>query len=64
MSNRVLREIELAARQAPQMYFAPIIGVVRGLREQYSALNKRYVVLERPSQKRRKDEAKNKTATS
>lgn len=37
--NRVLREIGLAAREAPRMYFAPVIGVVRGLRVQYETLN-------------------------
>lgn len=35
----LLAEIRKAAAEAPRMYFAPLIGAVRGIRSQYRALN-------------------------
>lgn len=35
----LLAEIRKAAAEAPRMYFAPLIGAVRGIRTQYRAIN-------------------------
>ncbi|KGM38696.1 hypothetical protein JY96_21205 [Aquabacterium sp. NJ1] len=34
-------EIRKAAAEAPAMYFAPLIGALRGIRAQYDALDRR-----------------------
>lgn len=35
----LLTEIRKAATEAPRMYFAPLIGAVRGIRSQYREIN-------------------------
>ena len=36
--NAILAEIVRAAKEAPALYFAPLIGAVRGIRQQYRLL--------------------------
>lgn len=36
--ERLVAEIRKAAAEAPRMYFAPLIGAVRGIRSQYRAI--------------------------
>jgi hypothetical protein len=38
MLASVWAEIVRAARQAPAMYFAPLVGAVRGIRDEYRRL--------------------------
>jgi len=39
MSNALIREIRRAAAEAPGMYFAPLVGAVRGIVAEYRRLN-------------------------
>ena len=39
MTKLVLTEIKIAAMEAPKMYFAPLVGAVRGIGQQYRLLN-------------------------
>lgn len=41
MTSAVMKEIQRAAKEAPQIYFAPLIGAVRGIRVQYAKLGKK-----------------------
>jgi hypothetical protein len=38
-SQTLLAEIRKAAAEAPRMYFAPLIGAVRGIRSQYRQID-------------------------
>lgn len=34
--------IQLAAKEAPRMYFAPLIGAIRGIRQEYRRLDREH----------------------
>jgi len=38
-AKSVLGEIKVAAQEAPKMYFAPLVGAVRGIQAQYRVLS-------------------------
>lgn len=38
--NAFLHEFRIAARQAPRLYFAPLIGVIRALRAEWRRLDR------------------------
>lgn len=39
MTNPVWTEIKIAAQEAPRMYFAPLVGAIKGIQQQYRKLN-------------------------
>lgn len=38
MSNAVLKEMIKATREAPRMYFAPLVGAINGIKAEYVRL--------------------------
>lgn len=54
MYDALFREIRRAAAEAPRMYFAPLVGAVRGIASEYRRLNRRHwrerAVSDRPDQ--------------
>lgn len=38
--NRVAREIITAAKQAPAIYFAPLLGAIQGIKEEWRRIRR------------------------
>jgi hypothetical protein len=49
--NAVWVEVKRAAKEAPLMYFAPLMGAWRGIRLQYRLLDRRFNAASRNAKK-------------
>ncbi|BBB70272.1 hypothetical protein UNDYM_6019 (plasmid) [Undibacterium sp. YM2] len=37
--NRVLQQIKIAAKETPRLYFAPLVGAIKGIRAEFAKLD-------------------------